>query len=452
MSVHGDFGRIGRMLKKPVLFAQALPDALDITEQHSDALGMDITLVRDIRGRIRPLFASRNDESATAVKNYLHELARSLGKYAYPENAGPLFIDEIDLPEEYLAQRILLRHNEKQSIYLLDRQIVGQDWIRTTIQRTTTNPRATFFSVKGGVGRSTAAIHFAWHLAEQGKKVLLFDLDLESPGISNTLLSEDHLPEYGIVDWFVENAVGQSGLITERMVASSPLSASSPGDIRVVPAYGADAGGVGAEYMAKLSRCYAELDSDAFVPWAQRLAALVSEIEESEKPDITLFDSRAGINDIAAALITRLDADVFLFSSNTAQTWRAYQFLFSTWENHPEREKIRQRLKMVWSMIPKPQPLPDSYLQNSWDIFLKSFYDEVAPGKDEGFSYNLTNTEGPHFPLQILWDSSLVEFSLFSNGNCRIQQPAADSAYGKFYSGAWDFIAVNDDGDESGGV
>jgi len=42
----------------------------------------------------------------------------------------------------------------------------------------------TFYSYKGGVGRSMALINTAWRLAIQGKRIGVLDLDLEAPGLS----------------------------------------------------------------------------------------------------------------------------------------------------------------------------------------------------------------------------------------------------------------------------
>lgn len=41
---------------------------------------------------------------------------------------------------------------------------------------------ATFYSLRGGVGRSTALTHTAFNLADQGLSVLCIDMDLEAPG------------------------------------------------------------------------------------------------------------------------------------------------------------------------------------------------------------------------------------------------------------------------------
>src|ERR1035438_5575749 len=41
----------------------------------------------------------------------------------------------------------------------------------------------TFYSYKGGTGRSMALANMAWILASRGKKVLAIDWDLEAPGL-----------------------------------------------------------------------------------------------------------------------------------------------------------------------------------------------------------------------------------------------------------------------------
>jgi hypothetical protein len=63
----------------------------------------------------------------------------------------------------------------------------------------------TFYSFKGGVGRTTALTHVAWILALRGRKVVAVDLDLEAPGLS-TALQLTPQPDYGIVDYFYEKS------------------------------------------------------------------------------------------------------------------------------------------------------------------------------------------------------------------------------------------------------
>lgn len=65
---------------------------------------------------------------------------------------------------------------------------------------------ATFYSYKGGTGRSMALANFAWTLAASGKRVLAIDWDLEAPGLHRYfrpfLIDQDLLETDGLIDVF----------------------------------------------------------------------------------------------------------------------------------------------------------------------------------------------------------------------------------------------------------
>ncbi len=82
--------------------------------------------------------------------------------------------------------------------------LTNQDWLRRPLTENPPIPTAVAFSIKGGVGRTTAFALWAWSLARSGKSIILVDLDLEAPGIAGLLLDKDHQPDYGLVDWLVE--------------------------------------------------------------------------------------------------------------------------------------------------------------------------------------------------------------------------------------------------------
>ena len=134
-------------------------------------------------------------------------------------------------------------------MFVLDRLAVEGNWSRIS-PLTSSVPRTVFFSIKGGVGRSTALAATAWALAEEGKRVMVLDLDLESPGLSSALLPKDRRPLFGITDWLVEDLVNNGDIVLQNMVAQSSLSHN--GEILVVPAHGINPG----EYIAKLGRVW----------------------------------------------------------------------------------------------------------------------------------------------------------------------------------------------------
>ncbi len=392
----------------PVFFEQALTKALETVKQFH-GLAQEVTLLRDFRGRIRLLLPGsavdyRNKEGT--IKSLAAALSAALGGYGFPPEQMILYNEALAVAANELSDRFALAQSDGMTIHLLDRQITGQDWLKDPFASQNSNPRATLFGVKGGVGRSTALIIWAWHLAQRGKKVLVFDLDLESPGVSSTLLPLEAMPDFGIVDWFVEDGVGQGDLITPEMLAVSPLASGSRGDIKIVPAFGSKTG----EYLPKLARCYAQ--SAEAAPWGERLERMVTSFERNEQPDLVLLDSRAGVHDIAAVAITRMNAFSLLFAVDSAQTWRAYSFLFNHWKRHARLSDLRQRMQIVAAMVPETNRGEHlkRFREHAWDLFRECLYDEVPAEAADAFSFDLNDEEAPHYPAPVFWHRALQEF------------------------------------------
>lgn len=414
-----------------VRFQDALPIAIQFAEEHYDCLGKEPpVLIRDLYGKIRLFLHS---EQTPQHKTLAESLTALLGNFSYSANV--IFIYEQDFFNSKTItdspDKILIP-DTAQPIYLLDRQITGQDWLRQPIQEQRP-PRATLFGIKGGVGRSTALAVWAWDLARHGKKVLVVDLDLESPGIGGILLPQGYLPDFGVVDWLVEEAVGQAdGQLLYNMIATSPLAETSEGVIRVVTA----AGGSEQDYIAKLSRVYMDVEQDRKqLDFAHRLAKMLQQLEAQEKPDIVLLDSRAGIHDIAAIAITRLTDIAFLFAINTPQTWQAYRYLFSHWQKwNVNLETFRENLKIVAGMVPELGRI--DYLsrckESAYTLFSDTIYEAAEGDEMDSFNYAINNTEAPHYPIEILWNITFQEFDPKNEEFFNINTKQLDACYGNF--------------------
>jgi len=422
--------------KEPVTFDGARDFAIEIAKATAGRLGKRILLVRDLRGKIRALLPlGRTDLDPQILAEFQNQLSSALGAYGYlPPERGVLFgedLSQADRPDWKRDVREVFT-DDKLTIGFLDRQIVAHDWSRGVLQRRTKNPRVTFFAIKGGVGRSTALVNWAWRCARGGKRVLIFDLDLEAPGVSSTLLPAELMPDFGIVDWFVEDAVGQAAVVEPSMIASSPLTRLLPGDALVVPAYGRKTG----DYLAKYARCYAEFSGGRYVPLAERMHHLVETFEEREQPDVVVLDSRSGLHDIAAILVTRLQADALLFAVDSSQTWAAYSFLFAEWRQHPQVREFRKRLQIVAGMVPETGR--DQYLrrfrERAWDLFRDHLYDEARPEDGDAFSFDVNDEEAPHYPLPIFWHRALQDFEP-ARSEAGIDARTAEEALGVFMEG-----------------
>ena len=369
-----------------------------------------IIINRDLKGRVRLIVDDKwegTEHQQGVLNKIVSKINEELGPHAYPVKQALLFEPDC---QDFLERESSFLLEGLDGVSVIDRLAVEGNWSRIS-NLTSSVPRTVFFSIKGGVGRSTALAATAWALAEQGKKVLVLDLDLESPGLSSALLPEDRRPFYGITDWLVEDLVDNGDVVLENMVATSALSHN--GEIWVVPAHGANPG----EYIAKLGRVWMpKIDADGNrQSWSDRLCRLLNAIEDRWKPDVTLIDSRAGIDEVASACTTELSAStILLFAIDGDQTWSGYRVLFNHWHKTGVVREIRERLQVVGAMIPETgtEEYYDGLLERAWDVFSEELYDEVPAGKISGevsvWSYDQADESAPHYPWVVRWHRSFA--------------------------------------------
>lgn len=401
-----------------VRFDDAWRRANEVVRDRLGVLGPRVVLVRDLYGRIRVGLDDRQPatglplrEEAQAIATELHA---ALGRYSPGRDGIFLLASQLHEPGEVFAAPDALQADAS-GYLILERGVVGSDWLRApfTSAGTAAQPRRlTLYGVKGGVGRSTCAVVLARSFSKAGHRTLVIDLDLESPGLGRTLLPIDATPDYGVVDWFVEEAAGQADEdLVREMVAPSPIGAEGA-EVLVVPAKGRSRPGY--EYLPKLSRAYVEVPRDGgLASFAERLNAMVVALEAAHRADVTILDSRAGIHDIAAVAVTRLGAVSLLFAVESAQTWDAYRALFEAWGRHEERARgFRADLKMVATLVPETQTTEylERFTAASWQLFADHLYVETPPGEESEFNFDISDAEAPHAPLRIRWSRPFQEF------------------------------------------
>ncbi|NES17560.1 MAG: AAA family ATPase [Symploca sp. SIO3E6] len=192
-------------------------------------------------------------------------------------------------------------------------------------QRQLRVPRTvTFYSFKGGVGRTTALTHVAWILAMRGRKVVAVDLDLEAPGLS-TAFNLNPQPEYGIVDYFYERSYLPEGVepsISVAQIFGEVRIPNATGRLFVVPA-----GDFNLDYIAKVD----DLRATTVVDRGENLWSIFTrEIQEQLKPDIILVDSRTGINQWGALSLLRAADEVIIFLFPNEQNRQGIELLFQS--------------------------------------------------------------------------------------------------------------------------
>lgn len=164
----------------------------------------------------------------------------------------------------------------------------------------------TFYSFKGGVGRTMSLVNVAIELAKTGKRVLLVDFDLEAPGIDAFGPVRPKAGTPGIVEFVADYLItGTAPVATQYLSSCSPLPEIS-GELWVMPSGIRDG-----TYSARLSAVdwqdlYAQHDGyllfeDLKAQWDAQL-----------KPDYVLIDSRTGHTDVASICTRQLPDGVVL--------------------------------------------------------------------------------------------------------------------------------------------
>ena len=205
----------------------------------------------------------------------------------------------------------------------------------------------TFYSYKGGTGRTMALANVAWILAANGYRVLAADWDLESPGLHrffHPFLETDMREEQGIIDlirgyeWAAKKATGPERfgkLIPERSRVE-PYAFSLSWNF---PNNGVldflSPGRQNDDYAATLTG----LDWDNFyhsLNGGEFLDAVAADMRRSY--DYTLIDSRTGLSDVANICTAQLpDMLVDCFTLSTQGIEGAAQVALSIQELHKER-------------------------------------------------------------------------------------------------------------------
>ncbi|MBE0471749.1 MAG: ParA family protein [Methyloprofundus sp.] len=405
-----------------ITFDQILPKLKEVFSSFESLVSDlgEILINRDLNGRVSLILSDAHDS-----KN-LVDFKTAVSQAIAPHAAKEVLLFEEDMAFIKMIANCIPLEGFKQ-IFVIDRLVTEGSWL-TISEESTRAKRIVFFSIKGGVGRSTALAVTAWSLAEQGKKVLVLDLDLESPGLSSNLLPEDRRPSYGITDWLVEDLVDNGDLIFKDMVALSSLSRN--GEIYVVPAHGRDSG----EYVSKLGRVWMpKFNQGQRESWSTRLERLITALEEAYDFDVILIDSRAGIDEVASACVTDLKANlVLMFAISGEQTWSGYGVLFRYWLQSGVISQIRERLRIVGAMVPteRKKDYMDDLIEEAQMLFTRFVYDEISPGEFDGFNFDEEDQSAPHYPWVIEWHTGFNALASIHNKLDAIDPKAVELVFG----------------------
>lgn len=372
-------------MSDPVYFDDSLPNFANLvkSEWGPEALSENLFL-RDVTGRLTfVVLTSRSLETRQILaEKALEQLS------AYVDSKGfavatpdELFDDRLkDLSQ---ARRVPLESPTfSGDVFLVDRRMVGADWLRSPAPYSAPPVRLVFASLKGGVGRSTALCVLAAHLSAQGRRVLAIDMDLEAPGLGNMLLPDDTLPDFGLLDFLVERSLRPlDDQFYADMVGSSWLGGGH-GRVDVVPAIGKRSLNHPSNVLAKIARAYLggpELSSNNTgepSTFTDHMCLLLDRLADPLRYDVVLIDARAGLHETTAAAIVGLGAEVLLFGIDQPQTYAGYDLLFA----HLAAFSIdangdwRNRFRIVHAKAPQSLDLRNRFAQEMDVLELKYFW------------------------------------------------------------------------------
>ena len=460
-----------------ITFDRLLSDLASFLQSQKSAVEPYLPLLvnRDLNGRVRIILDEKHEQDQNGEDTPLRSLAASIHQCLTPHTTATperiwLFEDGFEdnfKDIENSAETFPLRDsagNVIPDVFAIDRLASEATWSSIGAQAGGAIPRVVFYAMKGGVGRSTAVAACATALAQAGRRVLMLDLDLESPGLSSSLLPPDRQPAFGITDWLVEDLVNNGDAVSGALSALCPLSSeilpirvsdrtiqlverpsASGGEIRVVPAHGKEPG----EYLSKLGRIWMPkfVDGGHRQVWSERLERLIWKLEQEHQPDMVLIDSRAGIDEVASACITDLGASrIYLFALDSHQTWSGYRLLFQHWQHHGGARQIRERLQIVGALIPTwhdrgPEAV-NALGEHAYDLFLETLYDQApAPseepdnvshnGLDSVFNFDLKDRNAPHNPCCIPWNQDFAAIQSFYDRLDGMDSRLVDLVYGE---------------------
>lgn len=170
---------------------------------------------------------------------------------------------------------------------------------------------ATFYSFKGGVGRTMSMVNVAVELANRGKRVLMVDFDLEAPGLDTFDLGRPNQSSPGMVDFVREYLdTGIAPDVAEFLFESPGFSGNGSG-LWIMPAGAQDSGYAGRLASIDWNDLYER--HDGFLLFEDLKLQWRAEID----PDYVLLDSRTGYTDVGGICTRHLpDAVVILFFPN----------------------------------------------------------------------------------------------------------------------------------------
>lgn len=256
-----------------------------------------------------------------------------------------------------------------------------------------------FYSFKGGVGRTTTMMMAAIGAARRGKKIVVLDFDLEAPGVSG-FFPEEALSQYGILDFFVESNTYQEEInIDEYLYPVSEYCRVNQygGEIYILPAVGRSAQSNIEVYRKNLMRF--DMNVPAYEEEKTPVDMLLSKIDAFLKPDYIFIDTRSGIHQIGGITLTRYSDLALLFFYGSGQNIEGMRMTLP----------ILRSSQTPFLLINSKVPVNESLAQIEKKLYIEGAYQALGRC-DKAYQENeifLDDETAEHYPIHITYNAGL---------------------------------------------
>lgn len=309
------------------------------------------------------------------------------------------------------------------NVFYGERPLVKKAWkgVRKS-ELDITSKVVTFYSYKGGLGRTTALVMTALQLVRQGKKVVVVDLDLEAPGVATLLRPENNeYPQYGVVDFFLESTKYPKHIDIDEYIypiTSKKLTGLSGGELLVMQAVNTSQQDCD-HYFDKLSRI--DFGMPQFTHEGSPVDLLLQEIDRRYKPDYIFLDSRAGIHDIGGLALNRYTDMACLVFYGNEQNMFGLQFVL------PKLVEQEISFCLINSLV----PLSEEEAEEERYIFIQTAYEILTNCGyyDETYTPDLYDESADHFPLDIKYNPEATMITSESRMDILLRNEGTNNLY-----------------------
>lgn len=275
-------------------------------------------------------------------------------KFANTQNRISLeVLSSLDLKDNFYRSLFENTGSTSKTIFHLRRRLDNQ----LSYQKNTYKPSVpivTFYSYKGGVGRTTTLAAFAAHYAIHYKKtVVIIDCDWEAPGMTNFFgvtpdlsfpqtneAEVETASQNGVIEYLLDREfLGKEGIKLDNYVIkiseeyTSLIPNSGEGQVYLMPAGQLSSTPVAANstvtHLHHYLEALARLNISGTEQMGEQFGQLLEHLETELTPDVILIDSRTGFNDIFANIGLSFSSMIVGFFASDKQTLPGLHFFLS---------------------------------------------------------------------------------------------------------------------------